>query len=106
MPGQARLGDNSKVDADGHGCICCVHTCVGPATVGSPDVNVNSMPAVRVDDTGVHSTCCGDNTWIAKAGSSTVFINNKAAHRRDDADQHCGGMGRMVEASENVIVGG
>ena len=106
MPGQCRLGDKSKVPSDSHGCPACAHEAVGPATVGSPDCNVNKLPAIRVDDTGVHSSCCGANTWIAKTGSGTVFINGKAAHRMDDQDQHCGGMGQMIEASTNVIVGG
>jgi uncharacterized Zn-binding protein involved in type VI secretion len=39
-------------------------------------------------------------------GSSTVFINGKAAHRMGDQDKHCGGMGQMIEGSTNVIVGG
>jgi uncharacterized Zn-binding protein involved in type VI secretion len=39
-------------------------------------------------------------------GSTTVFINNKAAHRMGDQDKHCGGMGQMIEGSTNVIVGG
>jgi uncharacterized Zn-binding protein involved in type VI secretion len=50
--------------------------------------------------------CCGLNTWTAKVGSSTVFINSKAAHRMGDQDQHCGGSGQMIEGSTNVIVGG
>ncbi len=72
----------------------------------SPDVNGNKLPAIRVDDTGIHMACCGPNTWTAKMGSGTVFINSKAAHRMGDQDQHCGGMGQMIEASTNVIVGG
>ena len=80
----ARLGDKSNVPADAHGCPACPHPCVGPAIVGSPDVNVNNLPAMRVDDTGIHAACCGPNTWSAKAGSGTVFINNKAAHRLGD----------------------
>ena len=64
------------------------------------------MPAIRVDDTGIHMACCGPNTWTAKAGSGTVFINSKAAHRMGDQDQHCGGSGQMIEGSTNVIVGG
>jgi uncharacterized Zn-binding protein involved in type VI secretion len=67
---------------------------------------VNSIPAVRVDDTGIHAACCGPNTWTAKVGSSTVLINNKAAHRQGDMDQHCGGVGQMVVGSPTVIVGG
>jgi uncharacterized Zn-binding protein involved in type VI secretion len=106
VPPQGRLGDLSQVAADAHGCPACPHPCVGPAIAGSPDVNVNSMPALRVDDTGIHMACCGTNTWTAQAGSSTVFINNKAAHRQGDADKHCGGMGRLIMGSPNVIVGG
>jgi uncharacterized Zn-binding protein involved in type VI secretion len=69
-------------------------------------VNVNGRPAVRVDDSGVHSACCGPNQWRALAGSPTVFINGKPAHRVGDATQHCGGNGKLVEGSSNVDVGG
>ncbi len=106
--GQAnsRLGDQSKVDADAHGCPACPHVCVGPAIVGSPDVFVNSKPALRVDDKGIHAACCGPNQWTAVKGSSTVSINSKDAHRKDDSDQHCGGAGKMIEGSGNVFSGG
>ena len=106
MPGAARLGDKSNVPVCAHGCPACPHPAVGPAIMGSPDVNVNKLPAVRVDDTGIHMACCGSNTWTAKAGSSTVMINNTGAHRMGDQDQHCGGMGQMIEGSTNVIIGG
>ncbi len=103
---QGRLGDFSKVSADAHGCPACPHTCLGPAIIGSPDVFVNSLPALRVDDIGVHAACCGPNMWLAKSGSATVFINSKPAHRKDDIDQHCGGMGKMITGSHNVKTGG
>jgi uncharacterized Zn-binding protein involved in type VI secretion len=106
MPEQCRLGDKSKVPSDGHGCICCAHTCVGPAIKGSPDVKVNGQPAIRVTDNGQHSSCCGPNTWIAQKGSATVMINSLAAHRKGDQDTHCGGVGNMIEGSPNVITGG
>jgi uncharacterized Zn-binding protein involved in type VI secretion len=106
MPPQSRLGDKSQVPADAHGCPACPHPAVGPAIVGSPNVNVNKMPALRVDDTGVHAACCGPNTWEAKVGSGTVFINNKAAHRLNDMDKHCGGVGKMIEGSADVFTGG
>ena len=106
MPANSRLGDKSKVDADAHGCPACAHTCVGPAVSGSPTVFVNSKPALRVNDNGVHAACCGANTWVAIAGSGTVYINSQAAHRLDDADQHCGGVGKMIEGSPNVFSGG
>ncbi len=105
MPGQARLGDKSQVPADAHGCPACPHPAVGPAIVGSMDTNCNGRPAIRVGDKGVHAACCGPNMWTATKGSSTVFINNMAAHRLGDDDQHCGGKGQMIEGSANVIVG-
>ena len=106
MPGQCRLGDKSNVPVDAHGCPACPHPAVGPAIIGSTDVNVNKMPAIRVDDTGIHMACCGPNTWTAKAGSGTVFINGKAAHRLGDMVKHCGGIGRTIMGSGNVITGG
>jgi len=106
MPPQGRLGDKSNVPVDAHGCPACPHPAVGPAIIGSPNVLVNTRPALRKDDTGIHAACCGPNTWTAQAGSGTVFINNKAAHRLGDADKHCGGMGQLIEGSNNVMVGG
>ncbi len=106
MPPQGRLGDLSQVPADAHGCPACPHPCVGPAIIGSPNVNVNKMPALRVDDTGVHMACCGPNTWTAQAGSGTVMINNMAAHRQGDQDTHCGDSGQMTNGSPNVVTGG
>jgi uncharacterized Zn-binding protein involved in type VI secretion len=105
MPGQGRLGDKANIPSDAHGCPACPHPAIGPAISGSPDVNVNGLPALRVDDAGVHAACCGPNTWQAAAGSCTVFINGKAAHRIGDATRHCGGSGKLVEGSANVIVG-
>jgi uncharacterized Zn-binding protein involved in type VI secretion len=106
MPPQGRLGDKSNVPADAHGCPACPHPCVGPAIKGSPNVLTNSRPSLRVTDTGIHAACCGPNTWTAQKGSGTVFINNLGAHRLGDADQHCGGMGQLIEGSDNVQVGG
>lgn len=106
MPPQGRLGDKSQVPADAHGCPGCPHPAVGPAIAGSANVNVNSRPALRLGDTGMHAACCGPNMWKATAGSGTVNINGKPAHRLGDADQHCGGMGKLIEGSDNVIVGG
>ncbi len=105
MQPQSRLGDNSTVPVDAHGNLCCPHECIGPAISGSLDVFVNARPALRVTDTGIHAACCGPNTWIATKGSTSVFINNLAAHRLYDEDMHCGGPGYMVEASEDVFVG-
>src|SRR5262252_7597962 len=106
MPGQGRLGDKANVPLDAHGCPACPHPAIGPAIQGSPDVNVNRRPALRVDDPGIHAACCGPNTWTATQGSLTVFINGKGAHRMGDQNRHCGGMGQLVEGSPNVIVDG
>jgi uncharacterized Zn-binding protein involved in type VI secretion len=105
MPPQGRVGDKSQVPADAHGCLSCPHPCIGPATSGSPDVNVNGRPALRVTDPGVHTMCCGPNKWTASGGSGTVFINNLPAHRQTDEVIHCGGMGHLIEGSNNVITG-
>jgi uncharacterized Zn-binding protein involved in type VI secretion len=106
MPGAARLGDKSQVQADAHGCPACPHPGIGPAIAGSPNVNINGRPAIRVGDPGIHAACCGPNTWTATKGSGTVMINNKPAHRMNDMDTHCGGVGKMIEGSSDVIVGG
>jgi uncharacterized Zn-binding protein involved in type VI secretion len=79
---------------------------VGPSIIGSPDVLVNGRPALRKDDLGLHAVCCGPNMWQANAGSGTVFINGKAAHRNGDATKHCGGQGKLIQGSDDVIVGG
>ncbi len=106
MPPQARLGDKALIPADAHGCVACPHTASGPAVAGSPNVNVNGRPAIRVDDPGIHTACCGGNTWNAQTGSKSVFINGKPAHRLGDVVRHCGGTGKCIEGSGNVIVGG
>jgi uncharacterized Zn-binding protein involved in type VI secretion len=106
MAGAVRLGDKAKVQIDAHGCPACPHPGIGPAIAGSPDVNVNKRPAIRLDDPGLHMACCGPNTWNAMQGSMTVFINNKPAVRIGDQTRHCGGIGSTVEGSQNVIVGG
>jgi hypothetical protein len=68
-------------------------------------VFVNGRPALRVDDVGIHAACCGPNMWSAREGSSTVFINGKAAFRIGDPTRHCGGSGKLVDGSGDVIVG-
>ena len=105
MPPQGRLGDKAQVPLDAHGCPACPHPAIGPAIQGSPTVLVNKLPALRVDDPGIHTACCGTNSWTAIQGSATVFINGKAAHRFGDENRHCGGIGRLIQGSPNVIVG-
>ena len=105
MPAQGRLGDKSFAATDTHGCPACPHPVIGPAVQGSPDVLVNFRPALRVGDMGIHAPCCGPNMWRAAKGSKSVLINNKPAHRKGDKDSHCGGSGKLIEGSPDVIVG-
>jgi uncharacterized Zn-binding protein involved in type VI secretion len=106
VPPQGRLGDKSQVPADAHGCPGCPHPAVGPAIAGSPDVNVNGLPALRKNDPGIHAACCGPNSWMASGASGTVKINGLGAHRLGDSVTHCGGNGQLIEGSGDVIVGG
>lgn len=106
MPPQARVSDIGKNPADAHGCPGCPHPAQGPAIMGSTDVMVNSLPALRKGDPGVHMACCAVNMWKAASGSSTVMINKIAAHRKDDQTSHCGGNGTMTTGSGNVNTGG
>lgn len=105
MPEQGRLGDKAQNPSDGHGCPSCAHPVIGPAVGGSPNVFVNGKNALRVDDPGVHSGCCGANTWQASQGAPGVFYNGRKAHRLGDATKHCGGSGKLVEGSNNVFIG-
>jgi uncharacterized Zn-binding protein involved in type VI secretion len=106
MPPMGRLGDKSQAPMDAHGCPACPHPVIGPAIIGSPNVLVNNLPALRVGDKGIHMVCCGPNMWTATAGSATVMINNLPAHRLGDQDMHCGGPGTLIEGSPDVLVGG
>jgi uncharacterized Zn-binding protein involved in type VI secretion len=74
--------------------------------VGSPDVFVNSLPAHRKTDFGMHAACCAMNLWTAKKGSGTVFINGKDAMRKGDPTTHCGGSGEIIAGSGDVFSGG
>jgi uncharacterized Zn-binding protein involved in type VI secretion len=105
MPAIGRLGDRSLAPVDAHGCPGCPHPVLGPAIIGSPNVLVNGLPALRVGDMGVHASCCGPNMWWATKGSATVLINGQPAHRLGDEDQHCGGKGQLIEGSPNVLAG-
>jgi uncharacterized Zn-binding protein involved in type VI secretion len=106
MPPAFRLGDKAQIAADAHGCPACPHPCIGPSTLGSPNVNTNARPQVRLQDMGIHSPCCGPNMWQTANGSSTVFVNGKPAIRLGDPTTHCGGSGQTVEGSGNVFIGG
>jgi len=105
MPSACRVGDKSFCPCDSHGGSCCAHAVRGPAVSGSPDVVVNGRSALRLGDPGVHSKCCGSNKWTAVEGSASILVNGKPLVRLGDITKHCGGRGRMIEASPDVDIG-
>lgn len=56
-------------------------------------------------DAGKHAGCCGENAWEALGGARRVLINDRKAHRRLDADVHCGGLGATIDGSPDVLIG-
>jgi len=105
MPEASRLGDKAKCEADSHGTPVCPNRVKGPATQGSPDVQINHMPALRLNDKGLHKSCAGPGVWQAVQGCESVLINYQPAVRKNDLTQHCGGVGVMIEGSDDVMVG-
>lgn len=105
MPPVSRVGDKANCPADSHGKKCCAHNVTGPAVSGSPDVSINGQAVLRIGDPGVHSACCGPNTWQTAAGSATVVVNGMPVVRFGDATSHCGGSGTMIEGSNDVSIG-
>ena len=77
-----------------------------PATAGSPNVMINSIPAHRLGDAiAPHGSPSPSPVHgrAAAAGSSSVFTNSKAQVRIGDAIS-CGGV--LGAGSGNVITGG
>jgi hypothetical protein len=105
MPAAARLGDKAQVQADAHGCPGCPHPGVGPIVTGSADTFINGLPAARADSTdlGVHAVCCGANIFQCDKGSPTIYVNNKPLARMNDQTTHCGGNGKIIEGSPDVM---
>ena len=110
MPGQCRISDPCQGTCI-HGCPAEPHVVIGTAVSGSPDVFVNSLPAFRQNDNGIHAACCRMNTFVGFMGSTSVYINGKAAIRQGDQTKHCngpgdGGFGSMTAGSPTVWCGG
>ena len=106
MPAASRVTDTAMTPADAHGCPACPHPCNGPGTVGSPNILINGLPAMRVGDSGIHMVCCGPNMWKVGSGSATVTFNDLPAARMGDTTIHCGGVGNLIKGSPTVMVGG
>ena len=70
----------------------------------SPDVTAENQPVVRQGDAYTAHACPGDppHGATASAGSSTVTINKKPAHRNGDAIS-CGSTG--ANGATSVTIG-
>lgn len=79
MPPITRIGDLSSGDP----CGAPSH----PPIVGSPNVFVEKIPAVRVGDQYADHACpaSSSHSSSASSGSSTVFVNGKPVHRIGDS---------------------
>ena len=80
----------------------------GVAVNGSPDVDINDKPALRVCDKGTGETGpCAGKIWEPVMGSATVEVNGKPLVRKTDMTQHFAcGQGQMIDGSPDVEVGG
>ncbi|MET3218353.1 UNVERIFIED_ORG: putative Zn-binding protein involved in type VI secretion [Burkholderia territorii] len=75
----------------------------GSLTKGSPNVFINSRPAIRaILSLGLCSDHAGPPQVVAQ-GSSTVFINSQPASRKEDR-MMCGAL--INDGSPNVFIGG
>lgn len=93
MPSISRTGDI----ASGHGCFP-----PSPAIAGSPDVNVNGIPALRQGDAVAPHGCsnCPPHPRSVSGGSDSVFVNGRPIARLGDSID-CGGA--MDAASGDVF---
>ncbi len=108
MPLACRMTDISFNPADVHGCPVCPHPVQGPAMTGSEDTLIEGQAVLRASgrDAGVHAACCGPNSWVTSAGSSTVYVNDLPVVRLGDLTIHCGGGGTMISSCGTVEIGG
>lgn len=106
MPAAARLGDQ-EVGICNPGKPCCPHIRTGTNREVSPNVLINRLGAHRKTDTGP-CNCPHDGTFRTTGGSSSVFINGRAAVRIGDGTTciDCGQSGRHTTGSPNVFIGG
>lgn len=101
----AHVGSLAACPADGHGGPSCPHKVVGPVIEGSPLVLINGYPAARVGDNGVHHSCAGSNTFTIATGDNEVLIGGKAAALFGlSQTKHCGGMGKLLPADQQLFV--
>lgn len=93
MPDASRKGDI----ASGHGCFPPT-----PAIAGSPNVDIDGIPALRKGDAVAAHGCskCAPHGRTVSGGSPSVFINGKPLARVGDA-VGCGG---SLSAGSSTVV--
>lgn len=105
MPAAARLGDQALCPACSHGCPKCPHSVQGNVVKASVVSLGNGFGLARLGDSGVHAGCCGPNTFIIMTACATSFEGGLPIARVGDMTQHCGGVGRLISGSANIVVG-
>src|SRR4030095_13935421 len=94
----SRKTDPSTCDPDGTD---------GPSNDGSANVLINTLPALRVMDTGTYPSSCasGASAWHVVEGSQTVLVNKRELVAEGHATLHPHGPGKMKRIGTNVFVG-
>jgi uncharacterized Zn-binding protein involved in type VI secretion len=100
--GYATVGDKAVCQADSHGCPACPHYVVGIITTGCAKVKVDGKAVALVGQTGHHAVCCGPNTYKLVEGDPDVLIDGKRVCRLGDKTQHCGGVGKIMDATFTI----
>jgi lysine-specific metallo-endopeptidase family protein len=99
--------------------VCAPHGTDGPATTGSPNVYINNLCALRIEDTGTYPSSCdstftqikelivgGGKVWRAVEGAQTVLVNQRELVAEGDGTLHSHGPGKMKRIGVDVYVGG
>lgn len=112
--GVARAGDDSLSETDLHmsGPVPIKSTVVGAVQTSSASTFVNNRGVVRKNDTGLHGSCMGSNSFKVLDGSKSFFVDGKPVSREGDPTYHCNspivgaGMGKIQSpVSTNVYAG-
>ncbi|MBM7062318.1 PAAR domain-containing protein [Pseudomonas sp. UL073] len=83
----ARVSDRNACPHSGHA--------LNPLISGSPDVQINHLPAARVGD----ATVCGDQV---ATGIASILVNGRPIAHLGSATAHGG---QLVSSSADVLVG-
>lgn len=101
----AHIASKAFCPNDAHStCPGCPHPVNGVITSGSSKVLINKLGAARVGEVGIHSACCGPNTFTIATGDPQVLIEGRPAARIGDKTKHCGGMGYIIIDGNRSVV--